>query len=550
MGGIETITMDRVLKILLIEDVETDAELQLRELRRAGLNVDAQRVQSESGFLAGLSDFDPDIIMSDFSVPGFGGMRALELACSRAPGTPFVFVSGTIGEETAVESLRRGATDYVLKTNLARLGPVVWRAIMEARERRARLVAEQRATALTNLYAALSESNEALARAQGRDDLFRDICRTAVARGGFKYAWVGMVDREDRIVRPIVHFSAGGGAAELLAVPLDARQTGGRAPMATAAREGRPSVCNDILADRRFGAVHERMREQNFRSTAALPLLLEGEPIGGFGLYASESSYFDDERMHLLGELAGNIAFALDRFEKEERRRRAETEMLEARRQLQALSTRLIEAQEDERREIARELHDEIGQALTLVKIKLQQATRLGGHETLVLLEDCIEIADHTLGQVRDMSLDLRPPLLDDLGLEAALEWTLQRREQAAGWQTAIAADPLPRRLAPEIETACFRIAQEALTNVARHAQARLVEVQLRIVGSELELVVRDNGRGFDPETIRLRPAQRASFGLVSMKERAVLVGGRLEISTSDGGGTSVQAVFPLRWRG
>ncbi len=547
--GIATLTMDRALKILLVEDVETDAELQVRELKRAGLNFDAHRVQSESAFLAEITEFEPDIIMSDFSIPGFGGMRALELACNRAPETPFVFVSGTIGEETAVESLRRGATDYVLKTNLARLGPVVRRAIAESRERRARLAAEQRAHALSNLYAALSESNDALARAQGRDDLFRDICRIAVARGGFKFAWVGLVDGEGGMVRPVVHFGAGSGAVERAEVPLDAHQPGGRGPMAIAAREGRPSVCNDILADRRFGAVHERMRVQEFRSTAALPLLLEGQPIGGFGLYASEASYFDDERMHLLSELAGSIAFALDRFEQEVRRRRAETAILEARQQLQVLSTRLIEAQEDERREIARELHDEIGQALTLVKIKLQQAARLRGGDAENLLEDCIEIADYTLKQVRDMSLDLRPPLLDDLGLEAALEWTLQRREQAAGWQTTIAADPLPRRLAPEIETACFRIAQEALTNVARHAQAKGVDVSLHVVGNELVLVVRDDGRGFDPEAVRLRPAQRASLGLVSMKERAALVGGRLEISTSNAGGTEVRATFPLRWR-
>src|SRR5258708_13953939 len=133
--GIATITMDRWVRILLVEDVEADAELKLRELRRTGLNFDAHRVQSESAFLARLSEFVPDIIMSDFSIPGFGGMQALEIARDRASETPFIFVSGTIGEETAVESLRRGATDYVLKTNLARLGPVVRRAIAEARGR-------------------------------------------------------------------------------------------------------------------------------------------------------------------------------------------------------------------------------------------------------------------------------------------------------------------------------------------------------------------------------------------------------------------------------
>jgi signal transduction histidine kinase len=410
-------------------------------------------------------------------------------------------------------------------------------------------MAEQRAHALTNLYAALSESNDALARAQDRDELFRHMCRIAVARGGFKYAWVGLVDGQSGRVRPVVHFGTSGDAVERIEVPLDARLPGGRGPMAIAAREGQPSVCNDVLADRRFGIVHEHMRARKFRSTAALPLLLEGKPIGGLGLYASEVSYFDGERMHLLSELAGNIAFALDRFEQEARRARAEAATLEARQQLEALSTRLIEVQEDERREIARELHDEIGQALTLIKIKLQKAAQQHGRELESLLVDCIGIADHTIKQVRDISLDLRPPLLDDLGLEAALEWTLQRREQAAGWRTIIAADPLARRLAPEIETACFRIAQEALTNVARHAQATVVEVQLHIIGDELELVVRDNGRGFDPRAVKLRPAERASLGLVSMRERAGLVGGRFVVNTSDGAGTEVRAAFPLRWR-
>lgn len=541
--------MDRALKILLVEDVEADSELQMRELRRAGLNFEARRVQSEPDFLAGISELEPDIIMSDFSLPGFGGMRALELASKRAPDTPFVFVSGTIGEETAVESLRRGATDYVLKTNLTRLGPVVRRAIAEARERRARLAAEQRTYALTNLYAALSESNDALARAEGRDDLFRHICRIAVKRGGFKYAWVGLVDSADGFVRQVVHFGAGSSAVEQAEIPLDVRQPGGRGPMAIAARDGQPSVCNDILADRRFGAVRERMLLHEFHSTAALPLLLEGRAIGGLGLYAGQVGYFDDERMHLLSGLAGNIAFALDRFEQEARRRRAETTVLEARRQLQALSTRLIEVQEDERREIARELHDEIGQALSLMKIKLQQVVRLNGRDAEILLEDCIGIADHTLKQVRDISLDLRPPLLDDLGLEAALEWTLQRREQAAGWQTAIATGPLSRRLAPDIETACFRIAQEALTNVARHAEAKMVDVSLQIIGEKIELVVRDDGRGFDQEAVGGRPAKLASLGLVSMKERAALVGGRLEITSSEGSGTEVRVVIPIRWR-
>jgi signal transduction histidine kinase len=181
------------------------------------------------------------------------------------------------------------------------------------------------------------------------------------------------------------------------------------------------------------------------------------------------------------------------------------------------------------------------------VKLKLQQVMQ--GRDTGHLVEDCIEIADHTLKQVRDISLDLRPPLLDDLGLGPALEWTLQRREQATGWQTSFSADPLPERPTPEIETACFRIAQEALTNIARHAKAKSVHVNLQLTGNELRLSVLDDGRGFDQMALKARPPQCASLGLVSMMERATLVGGTLDILSSQGGGTRILASFPLRWR-
>ena len=252
--------------------------------------------------------------------------------------------------------------------------------------------------------------------------------------------------------------------------------------------------------------------------------------------------------MHLFNELAGDIAFALDRFEQENRRQRAEAEIQETRQQLQALSTRLLEVQEEERRVIARELHDEIGQSLTLVKIKLQMALHRGGNNKL-LTEECVEIASHTLEQVRTMSLNLRPPALDDLGLAAALQWALDRQEGATGWEIEFASDPLPERLAIETETACFRVAQEALTNAARHAQAKKVAVRLRIAGEHLELAVEDDGCGFDQEAVRNRPADRSSLGLISMKERAALAGGSLNIQSTSGMGTTVLAKFPLRWR-
>ena len=540
--------MDRALKILLVEDAEADARLQFRALERSGLFFEARRVQTESDFLVQLVEYGPDIIVSDYSLPGFSGTRALEIARERVPDLPFVFVSGAMGEDRAVESLKRGATDYVLKTNLARLASALTRAIEEAEAKRARRKAELRILDLANLYAALSEANAALARAQARDQLFQDMCRIAVTRGGFDFAWVGISDEESRILRPVATYGDAGGILDGPCIPIGARQSGGRHPAASAAREGRASVCNDTLQDRRIAAWHESMRKCSIRSAASVALLLEGKSIGSFSLYASETDYFDDERMHLLNELAGDIAFALDRFEQEIRRRRAEAEIQEARQQLQALSTRLLEVQEQERRDIARELHDEIGQSLTLVKIKLQMSLHRGGNDQ-ALTEECVEIAGQTLEQVRAMSLNLRPPALDDLGLTAALQWAVDRQRGAAGWEVDFVADPFPARLAMEIETACFRVAQEALTNAARHAGARKVIVQLRIDNGLLELAVQDDGCGFDQDAVRRRPADRSSLGMISMKERAALAGGSIEIESAQGSGTRVLAVFPLRWR-
>lgn len=540
--------MDHALRILLVEDSEFDAELQFRELRRAGISFEALRVQTEADYLQQLAGYNPDIIISDYHIPGFGGLQALAIARVRAPDLPFVFVSGALGEDKAVELLQLGATDYVLKTNLARLSAAIRRAIGEALARRARRKAEARILHLSNLYAALSEANAAIARAQASYQLFQDMCRIAVTRGGFHFAWVGLKDPDTGILLPATTFGNAHGFLDDIELTTDAHRPGGRQPAATAAREGTAEVCNDTLNDKDLAFWHDRMRKWSIRSAAAVPLLLEGRPIGAFSLYASEVDHFDEEHMHLLGELGGDIAFALDRFQQEERRQRAETEIREARLQLQALSTRLLEVQEEERRDIARELHDEIGQSLTLMKIKLQMALHRDRHDP-TLTSECMDIASQTLEQVRAMSLNLRPPALDDLGLAAALRWTLSRQQGATGWQIEFTPDPIPARLALQTETACYRVVQEALTNAARHADASKVAVQLQINDEEIRLVVQDDGNGFDFEAVRRRPPERSSLGLISMKERAALAGGRLEIDSTLGVGTRIAAVFPLRWR-
>src|SRR5437667_334037 len=176
-----------VLRLLLTEDNPADAELELRELKRAGLRIAHRIADTEQGFVSALREFSPDVILSDFSMPGFDGMAALALARDLAPDTPFVFVSGTLGEEYAIRALRNGATDYVLKTNLVRLPAAVERAFTESKERRER-------RRLTRIREFSSRINWALVRLRERDELFAAISRIAVEVGGLRGARIGMLD--------------------------------------------------------------------------------------------------------------------------------------------------------------------------------------------------------------------------------------------------------------------------------------------------------------------------------------------------------------------
>jgi signal transduction histidine kinase len=138
--------------------------------------------------------------------------------------------------------------------------------------------------------------------------------------------------------------------------------------------------------------------------------------------------------------------------------------------------------------------------------------------------------------------------MLDDLGLEPALRWLTKRQAALAGLQAEVRADPLEQRLDPMIETECFRVAQEALTNVVKHAKARTVSVELSRSDEQIHLWVRDDGVGFDVASVREQAVRGASLGLLSMEERATLAGGGLQYHASPGEGTEVHAWFPLKW--
>lgn len=230
-------------------------------------------------------------------------------------------------------------------------------------------------------------------------------------------------------------------------------------------------------------------------------------------------------------------------------RKRAEESLRHANTRLRYLSHRLIEVQEAERRSIARGLHDEIGQSLTALKINLES---MKGNTDLTLLanrvEDSVALIDGVISQTRTLSHELRPSMLDDLGLAAALRWYIDLQSQRANLKAAFTANfPSETRFDPAIETVCFRVAQEALTNVIRHARAKKVLIDLQFAKDEIHMFVRDDGVGFDVGAAEVKARHGAGFGLLGMRERTSLVNGELEVISVPNKGTDLHVHFPVK---
>jgi PAS domain S-box-containing protein len=228
-------------------------------------------------------------------------------------------------------------------------------------------------------------------------------------------------------------------------------------------------------------------------------------------------------------------------------------EVRASRARLQTLSYRLLNTQEAERRRIAHTLHDEIGQGLTALKFNLELARdNLDLARSSGVLDEGIAMVAQLLQQVRTLALDLRPSVLDDLGLVAALRSSLDRQAQRGGLEGTFriegrqAAQLESSRLPHTVEIACFRATQEALTNVLRHAQARHVSVVLRADDDAVTLLIRDDGVGFDVEAAQARAVAGGSLGLLGMPEQVALAGGQIAITAAPGAGTHIQIRFPL----
>ncbi len=287
-----------------------------------------------------------------------------------------------------------------------------------------------------------------------------------------------------------------------------------------------------------------RMEEAGLQGRhASVPLRASASTVGLMNLVLPGGRTFDERKLQILSAVGNQIGVAVERgllFDEVSAKERSRGELLE----------KLLTAHEDERRRIARELHDEAGQSLTALIVNLElaaqetSADRLRGH-----LAQLRELAERTLAEIRRLIYDLRPSILDDLGLAAALRWYAKNLLDPRGIAWTLSVSGVSGRLPAKLETVAFRLVQEALTNVLKHAEASTVTVSISAAGRELHVRIEDNGRGFDPR--RSRSAGRpGGFGLLGMQERVELVGGRWEVQSTPGVGTVVTAVLPIHDEG
>ncbi len=289
----------------------------------------------------------------------------------------------------------------------------------------------------------------------------------------------------------------------------------------------------------------EHLRERGM--TEMLPLTARGELVGLLALALSSPEDRTDEASSILREVASWLALALDNVMLSHAVRKQ-------REQMHKLAARMSEAQETERRRLAIELHDRVGQNLTALGINLNIVRSLLPQDEMARLrpklDTAIALLGETIERIRDLNSDLRPPVLDDYGVLVALRWFCRRFTERTGVETVVEGREPDPRLGQAAEIGLFRIAQEALTNAAKHAHAKLVVVRYEQDRDMVRLMIADDGVGFDASSYRSNE-QRAGWGLIGMQERAAAIGGHLRIESASGAGTRVLVEIPvaiLRW--
>jgi two-component system, NarL family, sensor histidine kinase UhpB len=470
--------LDRPLRVLIVEDSEDDTVLLLRHLRRNGYILNYQRVETEASLVEALEKNTWDIIISDYVLPQLSGLSVLNLVKEKNLDIPCIITSGKITDETAVAAMKAGARDYITKDNLTRLSSVIKREMEESS-----IHAEYQ-----KMEQALRESSE-----------FKAILLSSSPTAMIVYAPDTSVTYLNSEAEKMTGYSS--------------------------------SECVNLKAPYPWWPKNKYKEYSQVLSEVKTGKTTRGERL----FIDKNGRTFWANTVHVPITVGKDLRYILTNWVDTTKQKALEEER-------EQFTMKLISAQEEERKRVAQELHDDTAQNLALLSLELDSLLNDKEVSVRILnkLTQLKEDVDRTMNDVRRYSHALRPGILDYLGLEAALEQLVADSREPGNLDIELEVSGALKRLSDESELVLFRIAQEALNNIRKHAQATRARIRLDFSPDIIKLTVADNGKGFDPEGAMRTALGNGSLGLAGMRERAQLVGAEIKIKSEPGKGTTV----------
>jgi signal transduction histidine kinase len=477
-----------------------------------------------------VEDLPYDLTLLDIRLPDYDGLDLLSTIREMDPEMTVVIITGYSTMDVVIRALKLGAQDFLLKPfTPEELVASVQKVLEKKRLIRENLLLKARLPILEISKALMSEMN--------LERLVQLVLAMVQKTLGSEWVSLMLLDEE----RQELSISAALGLPDEVMTTTRVKVGQGLAGLAVQRRE--PILVSEQAET--DPAIQSSLVRRAVGSTICVPLVLKDRVLGVLNTSRPLGvAPFRQDDVDLLSILGEQIAIAIEN-----------AQLLDAvtkhERDLQKLSAQLLSAQEAERKRISQELHDEMGQALTAISINLAAIEKElpSGIISMIRgrLEETRSLADQTLEQIRELSLNLRPAMLDDLGLVPTLRWYVNRYATRLNIEVELDAIGVEERLSPETETVLYRIMQEALTNAARHAQAHRVRIRLERKEATVTASIEDDGQGFDVEVVTGRKALEHGVGLLGIRERVASVGGNFSIESYLGQGTRLTIEIPWR---
>jgi PAS domain S-box-containing protein len=587
------------ITLLLLEADPSDAELIQQALRMAELKFTATVVSGKMEFMKAIERAKFDVILGGNSLPHFNATEVLKLLHDFSIDSPFILVTGELSEEFAVDIIHQGAEDYIIKSNLVRLPSSIVRALERRKAKKEKQKTDSALMASENRYRTLFQRNLAgvyLSTVEGAIiDCNNSFCKMLgydspaelrkVSAGDLYFSDIDRSRTMIRLENEEFLFNYEARLRRKNGEPLYVIEN---ISLINSRETGRRSVEGIVIDITQRKRVEEDLRksEEKYR------LLFDENPL---------PAWVSDNRTRLIlaandaaarhygyshGEFIGmpvsqiqpvidsmglsgmarhmtkdgtaidvEIASTLITYENKSaclvlvndltHKLKVENEIKEANRELHELSLHLQNIREEERVQIARDIHDELGQQLTALKMDLYVLDKWVKSEDIAIrgkFTDVIVLVEEIVNSVRKIASNLRPNILDDLGLVAALKWQSNEVENRFGIRIRFTCNKQEIDASKAIGTGLFRIYQEALTNAVRHANAHLIVSDLKILNNRIILMIRDDGKGIDASDT----SAKKTFGLLGIKERVFVMDGEYALTSESGKGTCLTISVPF----